>query len=168
MNTVYDKAVFDFWIELNYDVIKQVLKDSNTLNMDALHDSIIETYIEVSSNNISDIEAIGRIFNRNYKIISRRIVNMHFKYILFEDDILEFIINQNYIIDESFKRISTDNIIQIAKRVLTNDEYKLLTLYAWSSDMTYENIGLYEGVSASTIHRKITNIREKVKQSKTI
>lgn len=166
MDKVFINAIYNFWVSANYDLIKQSLKDSSTLNNDALHDALIDTYVELQSMDKVSLEEIGKVFNKCYRLASKRIVQVSFKYIPFEDNILEFIINNNYVTDEGFRYINSDNIVKLTRTILTHEEYKLLTLYVWSDNMTLDGLSLYTGIPRTTLHKRINSIKEKVKTFK--
>lgn len=164
----YNSTLFNFWIELNYDLIAQALSDNRTLDKDAFHDALIDTYHEVENLQHITVEAISTIFNECYKKSSRRSITISFRYIPFEDNILEFIINQNYVIEEDIRRIDYDHIVAATKDVLTTEEYRLLTLYVWVDGMSYSKLSAYTGIPESTLYKQIKSIKAKAVKNLTI
>lgn len=168
MDTKFNNAVYNFWVEVNYKLIEQSLINSNRLDKDALHDALIDTYTEVRELKNISLDAIGKVFNKCYRLASKRIVNIGFQYIAFEDDILEFIINENYVPEDNVRESQCKNIVRLTRNVLTREEYKLLTLYVWSDNMSLDNLSIYTGIPRSTLYRKIVDIKSKVGNNITI
>lgn len=164
----YNSTLFNFWIELNYNVIAQALSDKGTLAQDAFHDALIDTYHEVENLQQVTIEDISTIFNVCYKKSSKRSITINFRYIPFEDNILEFIINQNYVIEEDVKRVDYEHVVAAIKEVLTTEEYRLLTLYVWVEGMSYSKLSAYTGIPESTLYKQIKSIKAQAVKNLTI
>lgn len=165
----YNIALFNFWVESNYNKIVAALKSNNMYNQDALHDSFIDIHSDVSTmQNDIEYDYLSKCFKEAYKRNSLRQMKYEKTQVYFETSLFEMVIS--FICqDVEYVSVDKDKIYQQVNKYinanLSDKERSLLAIYLKYPSLSFRGLSQYTGIPYSTLYRYIHAIKTQIRKN---
>ena len=164
-----NSSLFNLLTESTYHQLELRLKSKGVYNEDIFHDTFIEVYDSTKNGRITNRTAVmSRLFSELYRENIKRHNYSSMKHILYEAEILEFIVSANA--DRQEEELAGEDKINYAdayrkvKKILSihpKKEASLFLLY-YSKGVSIEKMSAYAGVKPAVLYGKLKAIKQEI------
>lgn len=156
-------SLFDNWFVYNYQRLRNVF--GHFLNEDAFHDAYLVMKREIVLSEIAT-ENFEPYFFGVYKKCRLRCIHRNSRYCFPDDDHFFLLMKEEE--SPSVEKLAASDklvydILLFVKKKYPQTDYELFRLKEYEAKCSYRNLSAYAGISASAIHRRISDIADVIR-----